>query len=76
MKEGPTTVSAEHWERVDNLRVHDVVHAALTRPERLYPHQKFTPTRAKKYVFDDVPKEENTFTSIDDALAAIRKWCG
>lgn len=75
MKSG-LTVSTEHWDRVDALRVPDVVHALATRPEKLYPPQKFTPTRPIRWDLSDVQQKDRTFDNIDDMLAAVRKWCG
>lgn len=74
MKNG-LTVSTEHWERVDALRVDDVIESLRKRPERLYAVQKFTPSRPKKYDLSDV-QQENSFKSLEELLAAVREWCG
>lgn len=70
------TVSTDHYDRVFNYRTDAVVLAALVRPERLYPVQKFTPTRARRYDLSAVPKSQRTFKTIDEALALVREWCG
>ena len=67
-------VSTEHFERAHNFRVSEVVDDLRFRPERLYPRQKFTPDPGVIWEIT-VPKEKNRFASIEEALAAVRKWC-
>lgn len=67
------SVNSEHYQRVHNFRVDDVVRAMRTRPERLYPHQKFTPDPGVIYERDSIPKTK--FNTLDELLAAVNRWC-
>lgn len=69
-------VNHEHYQRALNYRVDDVVRAALQRPEKLYPpKERFNPSRPIVWDISGIPKEKNRFTSIEDALIAVKHWC-
>ena len=65
-------VSAEHYKTTFNFRVEDVVDNLRRRPERLYPLQKFTPDSG--VIWQEIPATK--FDTIEEALAAVKKWCG
>lgn len=69
-------VSHEHYQRTLNFRVDAVVLDALKRPEKLYPPiRRFEPTRPIIWDISGIPKEKNRFASVEDALAAVKRWC-
>jgi len=70
------TVSVAHYKRLNDLRVNDVLFHLMTRPERLYAKQKFEPDPGVVWDLSRIPKEKNRFNSVEDALAAINRWCG
>lgn len=69
------TISSEHYDRVNSFRTDDVMHHLATRPEKLYPMQKFTPDPGFVWDVSHVSPEKNRFNSIEEALATVRKWC-
>lgn len=76
MRKQNLIVSEQHWKNTFNLRVPDVNYALRVRPERLYQPIKHEECEVLVTTTELVPANENTFQSIDDALAAVRKWCG
>lgn len=69
-------VTFEHYQQVRNFRVDAVVTAALVRQEKLYqPLKRFEPSRPVLWDLSSIPKEKNQFNSVDEALAAVRRWC-
>lgn len=69
------TITTEHYDRVNNFRVDDVMFNLKVRPEKLYPMQKFTPDMGTIWDVSHVPPEKNRFNSVEEALVAVRKWC-
>lgn len=69
-------VSEQHWRNTFNLRVKEVNYALKVRPERLYEPSKHEECDVLVITTELVPANENKFHSIEDALAAVRKWCG
>ena len=70
-------VNTEHFEQAYNFRVDDVMHHLMTRPERLYPRKKFEPDPGVSYfdALQSTPKEKRTFKTVEEALAAVKRWC-
>ena len=69
-------VTFDHYEQVRNFRVDAVVAAAMARQEKLYrPSKRFEPTPIVNWDLSGIPKAKNQFSSIDEALAAVRHWC-
>lgn len=70
------TITTEHYDRVNNLRVDDVMFNLKVRPEKLYPMKKFEPDPG--FQWEGIPpthSEKNRFNSVEEALAAVRRWC-
>lgn len=69
-------VSKQHWDNVQNLRVDEVIAAGMYREEKLYRPLKRSPgDPGTLWDLSHIPPTKNSFTSIDDALAAVRHWC-
>lgn len=69
------TVTTEHYNRVQALRVDAVIFAIMTRPERLYAKQKFIPDPGVQIIVKDIPPEKNSFNTVEEMLAAVNRWC-
>lgn len=70
------TIPTSNWDRVSNLRVQEVVMAGRLRSERLFkPQQKFTPSEDIVWDWTEVPKEKNSFKTIEEMLEAVRQRC-
>lgn len=69
------TVTTEHYNRVRALRVDAVVFSIMTRPERLYAKEKFTPDPGQQITVDHIPREKNRFDTVEEMLAAVNRWC-
>ena len=67
-------INADHYEQANSFRVSDVMFALYSRPERLYPRKKFEPDPG--IIYDMPPPEQRPqVATIEEALAAVRKWC-